>query len=112
MMSEQLRAAVRNLLNESASERTEAAAVLRDLAVDLGGLVPVIAGVLVVSALLESEDEPYEQMLFTLGELSVHSSIPLTVLEPLRAIEASRSWEVEYIQDIFGNAEARDESEA
>ena len=99
-----LQVALNDLRDPSPSRRTEAAAVIRDLAGDLAGLLPATAGMLVISALLETEEEPYEQALHTLVELSVRSPIPLSVLEPLRTIEPTTAWEVEYIADIFENA--------
>jgi len=103
-MNEPLAAALRNLFHQDAAWRAEAAAVIRDLSVDLADFLPAVAGVLVVSALIESEEDPYEQILNTLGELSVRSGIPLAVLTPLRHIEAAEPWEVEYIEDILENA--------
>jgi len=104
MTSEHLRTALNEIRHPSSVRRTEAAAAIRDLTVDLAGLLPAVAGVLVVSALIETEKKAYEQMLFTLVELSVHSPIPSSVLAPLRDIKASYEWEAEYIQDILENA--------
>ena len=104
MMTEHLQAALNDVRHASAERRTEAAAAICDLAVDLGKLLPAVAGLLVVSALIETEKEPYEQMLFTLGELSVRNPIPSSVLAPLGDVEPSYEWDAEYIQDILENA--------
>lgn len=104
MTSEHLRTALNEIRHNSSVRRIEAAATIRDLAVDLAKLRPAVAGVLVVSAMIETEEEAYEQMLFTLVELSVHSPIPSPVLAPLRDIKPSHEWEAEYIQDILENA--------
>ncbi len=104
MTNQHLRNALIEIGNPSPAARTEAAAVIRDLVQELGQLLPAVAGLLVAHAVIETEEQPYEQMLFTLGELSVVSAIPSSVLDPLRSIEPSHEWEVEYIRDILENA--------
>ena len=103
-MSGLLRASLGALRHPNSERRTEAAAVIRDLAAALGSLLPSTAGALVVAALLEDEREPYEQMLFTLLELNLRSPIPASVLAPLNEIKQVEAWEADYMQEIFENA--------
>jgi len=103
-MNDHLATAVRNLFHSDPVQRPDAAAVIRDLSVDLATLLPAVAGALVLSGLIEPDEDPYEQMLNTLGDLSVLSEIPLSVLAPLREIEPTEPWEVEYVDDILENA--------
>jgi hypothetical protein len=103
-MNDLLSTAVKNLFHPEAEQRTEAAAVIKDLSGGLADLVPAFAGVLVLAALTEPDEDPLEQMLNTLTELTIRGRVPMAVLVPLRDLEADEPWAVEYIEDLLGDA--------